>query len=834
MSVTRMVGEMAFGRWNEAELLPQPPRPVFPMKISSTHVSEMGFRLYSSTVGPMLCISYAFRVTQVNIILGPSHITGLLPLLHVTPMYRVFLGAPPISTWNSTESYHWQTISTSDLRHPHSTPLTAANSNEQESFMQWPMKSISASRLQRADSFMYPPATLEAASRRISMIYRNAIFDRTEAGDADEPEEEEGEDGGRQLRGDMTTVITWPPTNPGEGDSVGEASRLTRSRGSISFLRAGSQDESMDPPVAPDGEVGAVSDSGFFESQQTQSFNYSDASSIARFPTFHFNIHALSSLSQLTKTLNAQGRLVPATVKGRKVNLLLAILEVDGPETITIKNGKDAGKKVGLLKLILGDQEGSVCKLTAWREVAEEWGGVGRGLGCKRGDVVHLENVTVDCDPSTSPNLTASPNLKSKMTVCYRTMPYAHEDGVFRPDLRLGESDPCVRKVAAVRCTTQKQGFFLRPPASPNDNMNAAHSRHSPTDDDEPPSGYWYLGVQIPDPNLPTTGLGMQKVPGFYPQDVWETLENMIEVAIVNDRAIEAADPAKVCRLLLNMTLFQRDAVERLCQVYERWIAVWLDEAVLCCLWRVLDSLRGIVEGPLTYDLFLLEGTLSGKFRGDEMTMVEIICDRNLEDLQLLMSEYERANGRKLTDAIRTKYSGRKLENLLLSALTLERQSDSLPVDESQVREDIAALKEAIEERDDKVLTEILTKRSRPHLAAVVTEYASQHGNLRKQIKERWNAKGLLYIIDGAKAKRDGQGAWRDAKLLEETMKGLGPRDTKLQYRLVRAHWDSSRFSAVKRAYRDRYGKTLEKRIAGDTSGNYNTVLQLICETSHN
>ena len=60
-------------------------------------------------------------------------------------------------------------------------------------------------------------------------------------------------------------------------------------------------------------------------------------------------------------------------------------------------------------------------------------------------------DVTVDSnDPSTSPNFTASPMLKSKMTICYRTMPHAHEDGVFRPDLRLGESDPCVRKVASV------------------------------------------------------------------------------------------------------------------------------------------------------------------------------------------------------------------------------------------------------------------------------------------------------------------------------------------------------------------------------------------------
>ena len=29
-------------------------------------------------------------------------------------------------------------------------------------------------------------------------------------------------------------------------------------------------------------------------------------------------------------------------------------------------------------------------------------------------------------------------------------MPYTHEDGRLRPDLRLGESDPSVRKVAAV------------------------------------------------------------------------------------------------------------------------------------------------------------------------------------------------------------------------------------------------------------------------------------------------------------------------------------------------------------------------------------------------
>ena len=85
-----------------------------------------------------------------------------------------------------------------------------------------------------------------------------------------------------------------------------------------------------------------------------------------------------------------------------------------------------------------------------------------------------------------------------------------------------------------------------------------------------------------------------------------------------------------------------------------------------------------------------------------------------------------------------------------------------------------------------------------------------------------------MYIIDGAKSKRDGEGAWRDAKLLEETMKGLGTQDDKLRYRVIRAHWNAKRFSAVKQAYQERYGKELDKRIDGDTSGNCREVLQLI------
>jgi hypothetical protein len=75
--------------------------------------------------------------------------------------------------------------------------------------------------------------------------------------------------------------------------------------------------------------------------------------------------------------------------------MLLAVLEIEGPDTIRIKKGADAGKEVSVLKLLLGDEEGCICKLTAWREVAEVWGGVGDAVGVKKGDVLYFDSMYI-------------------------------------------------------------------------------------------------------------------------------------------------------------------------------------------------------------------------------------------------------------------------------------------------------------------------------------------------------------------------------------------------------------------------------------------------------
>ena len=50
--------------------------------------------------------------------------------------------------------------------------------------------------------------------------------------------------------------------------------------------------------------------------------------------------------------------------------------------------------------------------------------------------------------------------------------------------------------------------------------------------------------------------------------------------------------------------------------------------------------------------------------------------------------------------------------------------------------------------------------------------------------------------------------------------------------RLVRAHWNPSRLEAIKTAYKQRYGKTLEARVKGETSGDYQKLLVAIIKSS--
>ncbi|KAG2129647.1 uncharacterized protein EDB93DRAFT_1243398 [Suillus bovinus] len=184
---------------------------------------------------------------------------------------------------------------------------------------------------------------------------------------------------------EQTTVITWPPTPVADTTGV------------PSFLRT-----SLSP-----SQPAAMN--------QTQ-----DATSIS--------LHKILSLTSLYSE---------RTARGRQGSVLLAILEVEGPDTVRVRKSSDAGRDVLVHKIILGNEGGS-------GDVADAWG----ALGVKRGDIIHLENLTLTCEPGRSIILTASPYNKPTAEICFRTMPYTRENNPAGPPAR--ESDTFVKKVSAL------------------------------------------------------------------------------------------------------------------------------------------------------------------------------------------------------------------------------------------------------------------------------------------------------------------------------------------------------------------------------------------------
>jgi len=111
----------------------------------------------------------------------------------------------------------------------------------------------------------------------------------------------------------------------------------------------------------------------------TPTFNtQNDNISIARLPSFHIPVNRISSIDSVSQIENSA---YPA----RKVCLLVAVLDMEGPNVVRIKKGQDAGKEAAVLGLVVGDEEGKIAKITVWRERAEDWSGMMR-----KGDVVYL------------------------------------------------------------------------------------------------------------------------------------------------------------------------------------------------------------------------------------------------------------------------------------------------------------------------------------------------------------------------------------------------------------------------------------------------------------
>jgi hypothetical protein len=129
-----------------------------------------------------------------------------------------------------------------------------------------------------------------------------------------------------------------------------------------------------------------VDDQTYASADSYEASAYSDQSSLGRLPLFAFSLNNLTTIT----TIRSFARTRPGRAGSGRATLLLAVLEADGPDTVTLRQGAERGKEVSVMRCLCGDDDGELAKITAWREPAEEMG----AAGVRRGDVIHFDGIS--------------------------------------------------------------------------------------------------------------------------------------------------------------------------------------------------------------------------------------------------------------------------------------------------------------------------------------------------------------------------------------------------------------------------------------------------------
>ncbi|KAK7036152.1 Annexin A4 [Favolaschia claudopus] len=258
-------------------------------------------------------------------------------------------------------------------------------------------------------------------------------------------------------------------------------------------------------------------------------------------------------------------------------------------------------------------------------------------------------------------------------------------------------------------------------------------------------------------------------------------------------------------------------------------------------------GLLGLVLGPIKYDAERVKQAIQG-VGTDESLLDEILVDLTPSDVSLLAYVYEQRYKKPLLRAVQGDLSG-DINNFYGELLNPQRvlrpsypgqhgmNMNAHPDDPQQLLEDdVSKLHKSGAGRvgtNESTFYGILTGRTYDHLVQVCRRYQAKHGKtLSHDLKNEFSGHTLdvlLRLVAGIEghprhpelSPRDA----RDAVLLEETMAGFGTKDGLLVMRLLRAHWSRRRMEMIGGAYLKIYGKTLTRRVEGETSGAFEDLL---------
>ncbi|KAI5481521.1 Annexin family protein [Pseudohyphozyma bogoriensis] len=266
-------------------------------------------------------------------------------------------------------------------------------------------------------------------------------------------------------------------------------------------------------------------------------------------------------------------------------------------------------------------------------------------------------------------------------------------------------------------------------------------------------------------------------------------------------------------------------------------------------------ALKGLIMGPLNFDVDLLKQGLEATVKNDNL-LISLLIARPPSSLDLLRIAYSRkvpsaAKHKSLDAAVLAAYPNtsnakvRKAFEIAFEGKWEDRTEDDDDGDgELDAKEFAERVKLMSADVDQLVvglrgkggnidmISKIILARSPAHLHSVQVEYRKRTKmTLTKAVKQASTGtleKILLYALETGKNDSDGPEVWRDAKLLYKTMEGVGTRNEALSWMLIRAHWDRPRFKRVQKCFQQKYKKSLLSMISDDTSGTFRELLRSI------